>query len=106
MLQDSEDESGVLGGENPSESGARPCDTAATGADGLALHHRLGVRTDTETARTDARLVGVHAEQDLSARPLDPQILYDIGKRRFRHGGRGTDFVKIIVKIQFIGWEI
>ena len=102
MLQDSEDESGILGGENPSESGARPRDTAATGADGLALHLRLGVRTDTETTRTDARLVGFHAEQDLSARPLDTQTLSDIGERRFRHGCGGKDFVKITVKIQLI----
>ena len=102
MLQDSEDESDVLGGENPSESGARPRDAAATGADGLALYHRLGVRTDTETARTDARFVGFHAEQDLSARPLDTQTLSDIGERRFRHGCGGKDSVKIIVKIQLI----
>ena len=102
MLQDSENESGVLGGENPSESGARPRDAAATGADGLALHLRLGVRTDTETARTDARLFGVHAESHLAQRPLDPQILSDIGERRFRHGCGGKDSVKIIVKIQLI----
>ena len=102
MLQDSEDESGVLGGENPSESGTRPRDAAATGADGLALHHGVGVRTDPETMRTDARLVGFHAEQDLSARPLDTQTLSDIGERRFRHGCGGKDSVKITVKNQLI----
>ena len=102
MLQDSEDESGVLGGENPSESGARPTDAAATGADGMALHHGVGVRTERETARTDARRIGFHAEPHLAQRPLEAQALSDVGKRGFRDGCRGGNFAEIIVKNQLI----
>ena len=43
MLQDSEDEQGVLGGEDSQEQGARQRGTAEAGGNGVALHNCVGV---------------------------------------------------------------
>ena len=66
MLQDSEDEPRILGGENQAESGARHAGTAALGEDGLALHHRVGVRAEALETGENAGRAGVHAEQHLA----------------------------------------
>ena len=41
ILQDAEDEYGVLGEENLTEQGERPGGTETAGKDEVALHHRL-----------------------------------------------------------------
>ena len=43
ILQDAEDEYGVLGEENLTQQGKRPGGTETAGKDEVALHHRLGV---------------------------------------------------------------
>ena len=48
MLQDTEDEQGVLGGEDSEEQGTRQGGTAQAGSNGLALHHGVGVSVDTK----------------------------------------------------------
>jgi len=46
VLQDSEDEQGVLGSEDSQEQGTGQGGTAEAGGDGLALHYGVGVRTE------------------------------------------------------------
>ena len=86
MLQDSEYESDVLGGEDQKESGAGCRGTEATGGDGVALHHGLGVRTEAESARTDAEVAGVYAEQNMAGGSFCQKALPDVGGR-----GRNVD---------------
>lgn len=43
ILQDAEDEYGVLGEENLTQQGERPGGTETAGKDEVALHHHLGV---------------------------------------------------------------
>ncbi len=47
MLQDSENEQGVLGSKDSEEQKTGQGRAAEAGGDGLALHHGLGVRTET-----------------------------------------------------------
>ena len=61
-IEDSEDESRVLGGEDSAEPAAGRGGAAAVGRDGVALHHGVGVRADDEAAGRDAALAGLHAE--------------------------------------------
>lgn len=43
MLQDSEDEQGVLDSKDTEEPGARLGGAASAGSDGVAQHHHLGM---------------------------------------------------------------
>ena len=69
MLQDSEDEQGVLGGEDSPEQGAGQGGTETAGGDGVALYHGVGVRVDAQEAGGDAGVDSVHAEPHLAAGP-------------------------------------
>ena len=62
MLQDSEDEQGVLGGEDSQEQGARQGGAEETGGNGLALHYGMGVRAEAIETGRDARIDSVYPE--------------------------------------------
>ena len=63
----SEDEPGVLGGEDPQKQGTGPRGTAQAGGYGLALHYGMGVRTDTQETGRDVGVDSIHAEPHISA---------------------------------------
>lgn len=46
LLQDTQDEPGLLGEEDREEQGAGRGGAAEVGQDGMALYHHLGVRTE------------------------------------------------------------
>lgn len=46
LLQDTEDEQGVLGTEDPAQQGAGQRGGAETGGDGVVQHHHLGMPTE------------------------------------------------------------
>ena len=69
MLQDSEDEQGVLGGEDSKEQSAGQGGAEEIGGNGLALHHGLVVRAEAVETGRDIGFHCLHLEPHLATRP-------------------------------------
>lgn len=73
-----QDERRFLAKEDRAQQGARQTGAAATGGDGLALHHRMGVSVEAGCPSADAGILGFHALPDLSEGPFRP-VLQAVG---------------------------
>ena len=101
MLQDSEDEQRVLGGEDSQEQGAGQGGAATAGGDGVALHHGMGVRAEAEEAGGDAGGYRLHAEPHLATGPWCAEgggISADGRGERINADGSGGDNEDLRVK--------
>ena len=82
MLQDTEDEQGVLGGEDSTEQGAGQGRAKEAGGNGMALHHGVGVRVEAIETGRDAGVYSLYAEPHLAARPSGKsRSLFETGRR-------------------------
>ena len=74
MLQDSEDEPRVLGGEDTKEPGTGQNGAEKAGGDGVALDNGLGVRTEAGGEGEDAAVALLHAGGHLPSGPQHPTL--------------------------------
>lgn len=90
----------VLASEDRTQRGKRLGGTTEVGGNGLALHHGVGVSTETESKGKDFAVAWIYAMPHLSWRPQGKEV-WDAGRRK-HNGGRAWCGKGIIVLI----WKI
>lgn len=81
MLQDSDDEQGVLGRKNPSQPRARPGELSYAAGERMAGHRYLGMPTEARPHRPHDARSGTAAERE-HAVAVPPPRTHPIQQRR------------------------
>ena len=102
MLQDSADESGVLGEQNQAKPGARPTQLSDVARQRLAGHRGVGMPTDAQTYRGDNASCGVDAQRAfLGLAPAEGDTLRCSRDAYFYGSGRRVLRKEVIIRISF-----